>query len=106
MSNRQRLAREKLEIYLVHLLMAYRPLVFIVGSLLMLYSIVSLFASPLVAFASLIPALVSPPSEYSLPCHPIHSPIGCMGWHFGQREGLIDIWLNDLKLIDVVKISQ
>ncbi len=56
MSNRQRLARERLEIYLVHLLMAYRPLVFIVGLLLLLYSIASLFASPLVGFASLIPA--------------------------------------------------
>jgi len=57
MSNRQRLARERLEIYLVHLLMAYRPLIFIVGVLLLVYSIANLFINPLVGFASLLPAL-------------------------------------------------
>jgi hypothetical protein len=57
MSNRRRLARERLEIYLVHLLMAYRPLLFIVGLLLLVYSIASLFINPLVGFASLLPAL-------------------------------------------------
>jgi hypothetical protein len=57
MFNRQRLRREKLEIYLVHLLMAYRPLIFIVGLFLLVYSLVSLFYNPLVGFASLVPAL-------------------------------------------------
>lgn len=57
MSNRRRLARERLEIYLVHLLMAYRPLLFIVGLLLLVYSIANLFINPLVGFASLLPAL-------------------------------------------------
>jgi hypothetical protein len=56
MSNRQRLAREKLEIYLIHLLMAYRPLIFIIGLLLLAYGGVSLFINPLVGFASLLPA--------------------------------------------------
>ncbi len=56
MSNRQRLRREKLEIYLVYLLMAYRPLLFIIGLLLLLYSIASLDTNPLAGFASLIPA--------------------------------------------------
>lgn len=57
MSNRQRLARERLEIYLVHLLLAYRPLIFIVGVLLLVYSIANLFINLMVGFASLIPAL-------------------------------------------------
>ncbi len=57
MSNRQRLAREKLEIYLVHLLMASRRLIFFVGLLLLIYAIIALFNNPLVGFASLLPAL-------------------------------------------------
>lgn len=57
MSNRRRLARERLEIYLVHLLLAYRPLVFVVGLLLLMYAIAALFINRLVGFASLLPAL-------------------------------------------------
>jgi Na+/melibiose symporter-like transporter len=57
MSNRRRLAREKLEIYLVHLLMAYRRLIFIVGLFLFAYSIAIFFINHVVGFASLVPAL-------------------------------------------------
>ena len=56
MSTRQRLRREKLEIYLVHLLLAYRRYLLIVGLFLLLYSIATMFSSPLVGFASLAPA--------------------------------------------------
>jgi hypothetical protein len=56
MSNRRRLARERLEIYLVHLLLAYRRLIFIVGLLLMMYAIATLFINSLVGFAALLPA--------------------------------------------------
>jgi hypothetical protein len=56
MSNRRRLARERLEIYLVHLLLSYRRYIFIVGLLLLVYGGVSLFINPLVGFASLLPA--------------------------------------------------
>jgi len=56
-SNRQRLAREILEIYLVHLLMAYRRLIFIIGLLLLVYGVVTLFINAMVGFASLLPAL-------------------------------------------------
>lgn len=57
MSNRRRLARERLEIYLVYLLLAYRRLIFVAGMLLLLYSLAALVYSPLFGFASLIPAL-------------------------------------------------
>jgi hypothetical protein len=57
MSNRRRLAREKLEIYLVHLLMAYRRLIFFVGLFLFAYSIAMFFINSVVGFASLVPAL-------------------------------------------------
>jgi hypothetical protein len=56
MSNRQRLARERLEIYLVHLLLAYRRLIFIVGLLLLMYAIAAIFINSLVGFAALLPA--------------------------------------------------
>jgi hypothetical protein len=57
MPNRQRQAREKLELYLVHLLMAYRRLIFIVGLFIFAYSIAIFFFNSVVAFASLVPAL-------------------------------------------------
>ena len=57
MSNRRRLARERLEIYLVHLLLAYRRFIFIAGLFLLLYSLAALVYSSMLGFASLIPAL-------------------------------------------------
>lgn len=57
MSTRRRLARERLEIYLVHLLLAYRRYIFIVGLLLFVYGSVTLFINSLVGFASLVPAI-------------------------------------------------
>lgn len=57
MSNRRRLARERLEIYLTHLLLAYRPLIFITGLLLLIYAITVLFLNRVVGFAALLPAI-------------------------------------------------
>lgn len=57
MSNRRRLARERLEIYLVHLLLAYRRFIFITGLFLLLYSLAALVYSSMLGFASLVPAL-------------------------------------------------
>lgn len=57
MANRRRLARERLEIYLVHLLLAYRRLIFFGGLLLLVYAIAALLTYSLVGFASLVPAL-------------------------------------------------
>ena len=58
MSNRRRLARERLEIYLVHLLMAYRHLIFIGGLLLLVFGIAVLFTCPQAGISILLPALV------------------------------------------------
>lgn len=57
MSNRRRLARERLEIYLVHLLLAYRPLIFISGVLLSFYSIAAMFLDTLAGSICLLPAI-------------------------------------------------
>lgn len=57
MSNRRRLARERLEIYLVHLLLAYRPLIFILALLFLVYAIAVLFRNLLVGVVSLLPAV-------------------------------------------------
>jgi hypothetical protein len=57
MSNRRRLARERLEIYLVHLLLAYRPLILIGGLLLLVYAIVGMIISSPAGYASLVPAI-------------------------------------------------
>jgi len=57
MSNRRRLARERLEIYLVHLLLTYRPLILIGGLLLLIYAIAALLLSLPTAFAGLVPAI-------------------------------------------------
>ena len=57
MSNRQRRARETLEIYLVHLILAYRPLIFIVGLLLLACAVISMFIYPLASYLILLPAI-------------------------------------------------
>ena len=57
MSNRRRLARERLEIYLVHLLLAYRYLFMIVGLLLLAYAFSNMFVSPLTGLTVLLPAV-------------------------------------------------
>ena len=57
MSNRRRLARERLEIYLVHLLLAYRRLILVAGLLLLAYAIVVMIASPLAGLATALPAV-------------------------------------------------
>ena len=57
MSNRRRLARERLEIYLVHLILAYRRLILGVGLLLLVYAIAAMFMSPLAGGAVLLPAI-------------------------------------------------
>jgi uncharacterized membrane protein len=57
MSNRRRLARERLEIYLVHLLLMYRRLILIVGLFLLMYAVASTFANRLTGYATLIPAI-------------------------------------------------
>ena len=57
MSNRRRLARERLEIYLVHLLLAFRPLILIGGLLLLVYAIIGMLIHSPAGFASLVPAV-------------------------------------------------
>ena len=57
MSNRRRLVRERLEIYLVHLLLAYRRLILIAGLLLAVYAITVMIASLLAGLANALPAI-------------------------------------------------
>lgn len=57
MSNRRRLARERLEIYLVHLILMYRRLTLIVGLLLLAYAVTTIFVNQVAGFAALIPAI-------------------------------------------------
>lgn len=47
MSNRRRLARERLEIYLVYLILAYRRLILIGGLLLLAYALAIMFTGTL-----------------------------------------------------------
>jgi hypothetical protein len=57
MFNRRRLRRERLEIYLVYLILAYRPMILIVGLLLLAYAIASIFTYPLAGYVILLPAI-------------------------------------------------
>ena len=57
MSNRRRLARERLEIYLVHLILAYRRLILITGFLLLMYAVAMLFIHPVASSVIIIPAI-------------------------------------------------
>ncbi len=57
MSNRRRLARERLEYYLVYLILAYRYLILIVGLLLLVYAIATMYTNPLAGATVLVPAI-------------------------------------------------
>lgn len=57
MSNRRRLARERLEIYLVHLILMYRRLVLIGGLILLIFAIAILFINPLAVMTLRSPQL-------------------------------------------------
>ena len=57
MPNRKRLAREKLEIYLVHLILMYRRMIFVIGLFLLGYAITFLVVTHITGYAALIPAI-------------------------------------------------
>ena len=57
MSNRKRLARERLEYFLTYLILAYRRLIFIVGLLLLIYAIATMFINLPSAIVAMIPAI-------------------------------------------------
>ena len=58
MSNRRRLARERLEYYLVYLILACRRLILIVGLLLLVFAIAIIFLNRIAGFAALLPAIL------------------------------------------------
>ena len=47
MAKRRNIDRERLEIYLLHWLLAYRPILLIGGLFVLAYSIIALFLSPI-----------------------------------------------------------
>jgi hypothetical protein len=57
MSNRRRLARERLEYYLTYLILAYRRLIFFAGLLLLIYAITTMFTNLTGSIVVLIPAI-------------------------------------------------
>ena len=57
MSNRRRLARERLEYYLVYLILVYRRLILIVGLILLVYTIATIFLNRIAGFAALLPVI-------------------------------------------------
>jgi hypothetical protein len=57
MYNRKRLARERLEMYLVHLLLAYRLLILISGLLVLGYALMIMGKAPLAGLAAPLPAV-------------------------------------------------
>lgn len=72
MFDQRQLARESLEIYLVHLILAYRSLIFIVGLLLLVYAIANMFTTPLAGYAILVPAIFLLLLRYSF--NVVHTP--------------------------------
>ena len=57
MSNRRHLARERLEYYLVYLILAYQRLILIVGLILLVYAIATIFLNRIAGFAALLPVI-------------------------------------------------
>ena len=57
MSNRQRLYRERLEVYLLYLLLRYRQIFLITGGVIAFYAVSMLFLSLPAASAATLPAV-------------------------------------------------
>ena len=57
MSTRKRLARERLEFYLVQLILIYRRFILMIGVLLLMYALGTLMMNSVMGFAALVPAL-------------------------------------------------
>lgn len=57
MTNRRRLARERLEYYLTYLILAYRRMILIVGLFVLAYAIATMFVNPLAGGVILLPAI-------------------------------------------------
>jgi len=57
MSTRRRLARERLEIYLVYLILAYQRLILISGLIMLAFGIAAMFTNLLVACMMLVSAI-------------------------------------------------
>ena len=58
MSNRKKLDRESLEIYLLNLLLAYRPLLFVIGIFLLFYAIGTMVTTPWAGAIAFISAAI------------------------------------------------
>jgi hypothetical protein len=58
MSKRRQLARERLEYYLIYLILAYRRLILIVGLILLVFAIANIFLNRIAGFAALLPAIL------------------------------------------------
>ena len=57
MSNRRRLARERLEYFLTYLILAYRRLILFAGLLLLIYAITTVFLNLYGSIVVLVPAM-------------------------------------------------
>jgi hypothetical protein len=57
MPSRRRLARERLEYYLLYLILAYRYLILLGGLALLVFAAAFLFVNPYAGFVILVPAL-------------------------------------------------
>lgn len=77
MSNRRRLARERLEIYLVHLILMCRRLTLIVGLLLLAYAVTTIFVDQVAGLTPCFPPF-SAGAEQHLQRRRIHRPTWSM----------------------------
>ena len=57
MFNRRRLARERLEYFLVYLILAYQRLILIAGLLLLAFGVTNIFVNRIIGLAALLPAI-------------------------------------------------
>ncbi len=78
MSKRRQLARERLEYYLIYLILAYRRLILIVGLILLVFAIANIFLNRIAGFALLLPAILLLPVEQFLQCCRLHRSPGSM----------------------------
>ena len=82
MSKRRKLDRDGLEVYLLNLLLAYRPLLFVCGIFLLFYAIGMMTSTPLASLIALLCSVILLLMCYS---YPLTLKIARLGAWIGTR---------------------
>jgi hypothetical protein len=86
MTKRRNLDREKIELYFVYLLLAYRPILRISGLLILLYSIVVWSINSIAGFVALVVSIFLVLPSFSYQATVYLAKFGAWVWTIGKKN--------------------